>query len=597
MAYFNEFPVTRTYDSDLGWIIRKLKSLTEEIDGYIELNSIDFADPINWNITSQYPRLTIVLDNNGGAYISRQPVPSGVPLTNTDYWTEIYNTTNVVNSIRKNVAHDNGEIETATKDLLQGDLFWYNGDIYCASIDIPIGTRFVVGTNCYGFTVDEKINMIKELLKSGIDSNTSAISNLDTTVNEKINTINDTTIPNILNGVTPFKTVNLTDGTFKMDAPETYSDYFGRIPYTDANNDVHYLLTQGGDIESLGMGMYVNVLKYGADNTGTNDSTKEIQAAIDYAATLPRGGVVYFPSGVYRITNTLKSKSQVSFLGDSMRDSILQCDFASGVSVGIDFTSVDIRGQFVKDISVYRTTQDVPSGGYPIWLAQAGLLFGCLVTEYNSAIFTIENVFIQNFVVGISGCKYHGTSHAIGLFDSILKNVWVDSTASAAIALGGSGNVIIHPRITNCQNSGLLFVRISDESFDGVTVLGGIFISTNGYDIAFRDAGMYRNISFRGTWFEQSASGIVNMPFTVNGMNITMIGCMFNSNSTSYDMFTVTNLARGVMELFNCTFYATLSNANTNIAAPTTTSTVKVVARDCVKINSSGVWTIYDLNT
>ena len=30
MAYFNEFPYTRNYDADLGWLIRKVKKLLDE---------------------------------------------------------------------------------------------------------------------------------------------------------------------------------------------------------------------------------------------------------------------------------------------------------------------------------------------------------------------------------------------------------------------------------------------------------------------------------------------------------------------------------------------------------------------------------------
>lgn len=44
-----------------------------------------FADPAEWNNTRTYEPLTIVL-NKGNSYTSRQFVPVGVELTNTDYW-------------------------------------------------------------------------------------------------------------------------------------------------------------------------------------------------------------------------------------------------------------------------------------------------------------------------------------------------------------------------------------------------------------------------------------------------------------------------------------------------------------------------------
>ena len=45
----------------------------------------------------------------------------------------------------------------------------------------------------------------------------------------------------------------------------------------------------------------VNVKDYGATGDGTTDDTTSIQAAINAVTS---GGVVYFPSGTYRIART-----------------------------------------------------------------------------------------------------------------------------------------------------------------------------------------------------------------------------------------------------------------------------------------------------
>ena len=92
MSFF-EFPHTRTYDSDLGYLIEAMRRLTERIENFTEINQIHFADPITWDITAQYPAFTIAFDNEGSAYISTQPVPAGVDITNTDYWTLLINGT------------------------------------------------------------------------------------------------------------------------------------------------------------------------------------------------------------------------------------------------------------------------------------------------------------------------------------------------------------------------------------------------------------------------------------------------------------------------------------------------------------------------
>lgn len=91
MSYF-EFPHTRTYDNDLGWLIKRVIELTDTMENFINFNTIKYADPIAWNITTQYEANTIVIDPaTGNAYISTRPVPSGVNILNTDYWTDIYN--------------------------------------------------------------------------------------------------------------------------------------------------------------------------------------------------------------------------------------------------------------------------------------------------------------------------------------------------------------------------------------------------------------------------------------------------------------------------------------------------------------------------
>jgi hypothetical protein len=62
-------------------------------------------------------------------------------------------------------------------------------------------------------------------------------------------------------------------------------------------------------------GTVFSVLDYGADNTGTTDTTTAIQATIDAAST--KGGVVYLPTGEYRVDGLLTvSASNVVVMGD-----------------------------------------------------------------------------------------------------------------------------------------------------------------------------------------------------------------------------------------------------------------------------------------
>ena len=86
MSYF-EFPHTRDYDGDLGYIIKKLDELNTRYNTFFEYNSIRFHDPIYWDITTQYPAWNMVYDSiTETLYISIKAAPAGIEITNNNYW-------------------------------------------------------------------------------------------------------------------------------------------------------------------------------------------------------------------------------------------------------------------------------------------------------------------------------------------------------------------------------------------------------------------------------------------------------------------------------------------------------------------------------
>lgn len=60
-------------------------------------------------------------------------------------------------------------------------------------------------------------------------------------------------------------------------------------------------------------GEVVNVLDYGADATGSNDSTAAVQAAID---SLPSGGTVYFPDGEFYLETEVELGANITLTGN-----------------------------------------------------------------------------------------------------------------------------------------------------------------------------------------------------------------------------------------------------------------------------------------
>lgn len=89
MSYF-EFPQTRNYNGDLGFLLKKLGELTDAYNTFFEYNSIRFHDPIYWDINESYPAWNIVYDEQSKyLMIARKEVPAGIDITNIDYWYRI----------------------------------------------------------------------------------------------------------------------------------------------------------------------------------------------------------------------------------------------------------------------------------------------------------------------------------------------------------------------------------------------------------------------------------------------------------------------------------------------------------------------------
>ena len=142
------------YQYDIGWLVDKILSFETELNTAIDLKTIHYADPIQWDITTQYSPNTVVVDpKTGTAYMSKVPVPAGMLLTNTDYWVVIFNYQRVYDKIMSGVAFNDKDNLNATKDLLVNDLVWYGGDLYRATRAIPQGTTYIPGTNLTPTTI------------------------------------------------------------------------------------------------------------------------------------------------------------------------------------------------------------------------------------------------------------------------------------------------------------------------------------------------------------------------------------------------------------------------------------------------------------
>ena len=187
------FKYNRTdfHELNLDWLISDVRTLAETLQNFISLNTIKYADPIQWNITTQYESNTIVIDpSTGVAYISVKPVPQGVSLANTDYWTPVFDLSRFISAAGENLTTNVEEIGAVynTMPLNIGDWVVWNGVLYEVISDMPTGTMYLVDTNIKKITVEEFIhsfittaseNLTANVEETGVVNNTMPLNSGD----------------------------------------------------------------------------------------------------------------------------------------------------------------------------------------------------------------------------------------------------------------------------------------------------------------------------------------------------------------------------------------------------------------------------------
>ena len=78
-----------------------------------------FADPIDWDINKGYEPLTIVY-YQGNSYTSKQHVPSGTDITNTDYWALTGNYNAQIEAYREEVLQFLKRFPLKSEDVANG---------------------------------------------------------------------------------------------------------------------------------------------------------------------------------------------------------------------------------------------------------------------------------------------------------------------------------------------------------------------------------------------------------------------------------------------------------------------------------------------
>ena len=210
-----------------------------------------FADPIEWDNTKTYEPLTIVY-YQGNSYTSRQAVPTGIAITNEDYWALTGNYNAQIEAYREEVAQYAGEVAE----------------------------------------FDERIDDVEDALP-----------------------------------LTEFDSTNTVNARF------TAIEAKFPVDKNDVKNNVLYKSS--------------DPIYYGADNTGTNDSSDAIDACI--AANF--GKTIVFTPGTYKVSRAIKTPYTP--------ENRLSIDFNGSIIVfeGVDSQKAVLEiGTYEGDVSALKAT-------------------------------------------------------------------------------------------------------------------------------------------------------------------------------------------------------------------------------------------------
>ena len=257
----NKAPYTNFHDLNLDWIIEMLNEFNTKLTNFVSLATIKYADPIQWNITSQYEANTVVVDSKGNAYLSVRPVPSGVSLDRTEFWTKIGNFEELWADVKKAITpNDEGHSTTATAARAVNDLVWVNGALVRVTRAMLAGDAYVPGSNCVSSSTNDVLHYLITAFNEGMSAEKQAREDADSQLQTAIEA----------------------ETTARENADIQLQNSIDQL-----QQDVKNALD------------YANVKSYGAKGDGTTDDT------IAFSTAIASGKDLFIPDGEYIITGAI----------------------------------------------------------------------------------------------------------------------------------------------------------------------------------------------------------------------------------------------------------------------------------------------------
>ena len=533
LGFFNKYPYTDFHELNLDWIISALKAYARELEEFVQINAIKYADPIQWDIMRQYEKNTVVIDPlTGTAYISVQAVPAGVSIARTDYWSVIFDLSRFITAANNNftVRIETVPTTTATFNTAAGEWLVWNQELYKANVNITAGDAYVINSNITRITVEEMLQdlatTLQQITGDLSDLNTTDKSNLVAAINEVLAAV----------GAVASDLVNTDINIGDLNDLNT----------TDKSN-----LVAAINETMLARNNFVSPEQFGAIGDGVANDTAALQAALD-------NNMVYL-AGIYRITSPLTVGQNSVLTGGGT----ILIDNQGGPFTALTLDN-DVEIDNISFIDTLASYSQVSSENTAIinFTDKSGIrISNCTITDSHDryVIYCDHSDDVDISFNKINGYGYGGIMLVQGCKNVVISN---NSVIDARAAIGGYTYPI-------CLNT---YFSVVNDYADNFRVLNNVIDGSLWEAI---DSHGVINAQIRGNIITNSPKGIV---LTVPSNGITL-----PENHKNID------ISDNVM---TCSTAGTVQASGITVSGTTATSVMNNILIKNNKIVLSGVTTI-----
>ena len=426
-------PYTNFHDLNLDWIMDELNEFNTKLTNFVSLATIKYADPIQWDITSQYEANTVVVDSKGNAYLSVQPVPSGVSLDRVEFWTKIGNFDELWADVKKAITpNDEGHSPTATAARAVNDLVWVNGALVRVTRAMNAGDAYVPGSNCVSSSTNEVLHYLITAFNEGLSAEKTARENAD----DQLQTDIDNETQARKDADTQLQTDIDNETQARKDADTQLQ--------TDIDNETQARKEAINDLKksTVGLEVFTTPEMYGAKGDGSTDDTAAVQAAFN-AATVNKPIIL---TGQYYCTKTITVKRDTTVIGAASRPrAVLIPYFIFSNAVNPAFSIVGAQD---SDVDYGGTLENVTFKGVTVGLKNPATATRVAFKVQWARFFTLEDCSVHGFTTAVDFANNNGM---------LIKNF--------EYSTNGSVNVTVFNKFNNGGNTGLKLQHIVVNNF------------------------------------------------------------------------------------------------------------------------------------